>query len=144
MPNIQQLQKINSNAKEVYRALTTEEGLSEVWTKELKVEAKIGAVNVFHFGPNDTAELKVIELEPEKRVVWECVEATADTEWIGTTITFELTENNGTTIVDFGHHGWKEVTFCYKFCNYNWAMFLLSLKQFCESKKGTPYQEREV
>ncbi|MED3575881.1 SRPBCC domain-containing protein [Cytobacillus praedii] len=142
MASIEQLQKINTPAHQVYLALTTKEGLSEIWTKDLEVEAVVGKVNEFRFGPNDTAKLKVIELIPDKRVSWECVDANTDPEWIGTTITFELTESNGTTKVDFCHAQWKEITSCYKFCNYNWAMFLLSLKQYCELGKGTPYQER--
>ncbi len=144
MASIEQLQKINIPAHQVYLALTTKEGLSEVWTKDLKVEAVVGKVNEFRFGTNDTAKMKVIELVPDKRVSWECVDADADLEWIGTTITFELTESNGTTNVDFSHAQWKEITPCYKFCNYNWAMFLLSLKQYCELEKGTPYQERTL
>lgn len=111
MASIEQLQKINTPANQVYLALTTNEGLSEVWTKDLRVEAVVGKVNEFRFGPK---------------------------------ITFELTESNGTTTVDLSHAQWKEITSCYKFCNYNWAMFLLSLKQYCELGKGTPYQERTL
>ncbi len=142
MVSIEQLQFINSPVHQVYLALTTKEGLSEVWTKDLEVEAVVGKVNEFRFGPNDTAKLKVIDLNPDKRVSWECVDADADPEWIGTTITFELTESNGITTVDFVHAQWKEMTPCYKFCNYNWAMFLLSLKQYCELEQGIPSQER--
>lgn len=52
MASIEQLQKINTPANQVYLALTTNEGLSEVWTKDLRVEAVVGKVNEFRFGPN--------------------------------------------------------------------------------------------
>ncbi|GGM93953.1 hypothetical protein GCM10010967_28860 [Dyadobacter beijingensis] len=31
---------------------------------------------------------------------------------------------------------WRELTEFYQWCNYNWAMFLLSLKDYCEKGKG--------
>lgn len=142
MASIEHLQIINSPVYKVYAALTTREGLSEVWTNDLIVDATVGAINEFHFGANDTAKMKVVELLPNHTIKWECVYADADTEWIGTTITFKLNEADGKTTIDFSHANWKEVTACYRFCNYNWAMFLLSLKQYCESGKGTPYQKR--
>lgn len=144
MVNIEQLQKINTSAHQVYVALTTKEGLSEVWTNDLEVEEVVGKENTFRFGPNDTVKVKIVELVPDKRVSWECIESNAEPEWIGTKITFALTESNGTTTIDFSHAQWQEITSCYKFCNYNWAMFLLSLKEYCEFGKGTPYQERTL
>ncbi|MFC4597480.1 SRPBCC family protein [Cohnella hongkongensis] len=144
MASIEHLQKIKASAHQVYEALTTGEGLSEVWTKELKVEAAVGAIQEFHFGANDCARMKVVNLVPGRRIEWECVDANAEPEWIGTTITFELRESGGGTVIDFSHAKWKEATECYRYCNYNWAMFLLSLKQYCETGKGTPYQERTL
>lgn len=142
MATIEHLQTIKSSVHKVYEALTTKEGLSEVWTNHLQVDTAVGAVNEFHFGPHDCAKLKVIELIPDHKVQWECVFADSEPEWIGTTITFELREADGKTTIDFCHSDWKEVTACFRSCNYHWAMFLLSLKQYCENGKGSPYQEK--
>ncbi|GIQ69064.1 SRPBCC domain-containing protein [Xylanibacillus composti] len=141
MANIEHLQTIHAPAAEAYQALTTAKGLSEVWTRELIVHEQVGAVNEFHFGDDDLTKMRIVELIPSQKVEWLCTES--DPEWIGTTISFELKEKNGTTALTLRHKNWKEVTNFYRFCNYNWAMFLFSLKSYCEDGRGLPYQERK-
>lgn len=141
MVNIEQLQTIHAPATEVYKALTTAEGLSEVWTRVLTVHEQVGEVNEFHFGDNDLTKMEIVELIPSKRIEWLCTES--DPEWIGTTVLFELIENGGKTDIILRHMNWKELTNFYRFCNYNWAMFLYSLKSYCEDGAGLPYQDRK-
>lgn len=140
MADIEHIQYLNAPASVVYEALTTHKGLSAVWTTELAVEAKVGAVNEFRFGPDDTTRMKVLELVPNRRVLWECVDS--DPEWVGTKVGFELEERDGKVALTLRHMDWREVTEFYRWCNYNWAMFLYSLKQYCEEGGGTPYQRR--
>lgn len=144
MANIEHLMVVKGPVHQVYEALTTREGLSEVWTDDLQYEAAVGAVNEFRFGPYDTTRLKVVELVPVCKVQWECVFADSEPEWIGTTITFELKETNGKTVVELNHANWKEASACYRSCNYHWAMVLLSLKQYCEGGRGTPCRKRSA
>ncbi len=140
MASIEHLQIIHVPAAEVYVALTSAKGLSEVWTRELSVLEHVGAVNEFHFGKEDLTRMKIVELVPNKRIVWLCVNS--DPEWIGTTVSFKIEENNNHTAITLRHTNWKEVTGFYRFCNYNWAMFLYSLKRYCEEGQGMPYQSR--
>ncbi|WP_276167360.1 SRPBCC domain-containing protein [Zobellia alginiliquefaciens] len=70
-------------------------------------------------------------MEENNKIVWECI--ISDEEWIGTKVSFELTEKNDTTTVRLKHYDWKERTEFYGWCNYNWAMFLLRLKTYCEN-----------
>jgi len=140
MANIEQLQMIHASAAQVYQALTSAEGLAEVWTRELLVQEYIGAVNVFQFGKKDITKMEVVELVPNQKVVWLCVDS--DPEWIGTTVTFELEEKQNQTVVTLCHANWQEVTNFYRFCNYNWAIFLYSLTRYCEEGEGMPYQAR--
>ncbi|MFF2888609.1 SRPBCC domain-containing protein [Paenibacillus sp. NPDC057967] len=141
MADIEHLQIVKASAADVYFALTTARGLSEVWTNELTVHEQIGAVNEFQFGSNDLTKMQIVELNPGERIEWLCVES--DPQWVGTSITFELEEKKGKTTVTFRHKDWKEVTDFYRFCNYNWAMFLYSLKLYCEEGQGMPYQRRK-
>lgn len=141
MVHIEQLQMIHAPRAAVYEALTTKRGLSEVWTNELTIHEQVGAVNEFHFGSNDLTKMEMLELNPPKRIVWQCIES--DPQWVGTTISFDLEEQNGKTTVILRHMNWKEVTDFYRFCNYNWAMFLYSLKCYCEEGQGIPYQRRK-
>lgn len=141
MANIEHLQSIHAPVAVVYKALTSSQGLSEVWTRELTVHEQVGATNEFHFGDDDLTKMKIVELTPNSTIKWLCTES--DPEWVGTTVSFELRENNGKTDVLLRHMNWKEVTNFYRFCNYNWAMFLYSLKNYCEDGAGLPYQNRK-
>lgn len=141
MANIEHLQMIHVPATEVYKALTSVQGLSEVWTRELTVYEQVGAINEFHFGDNDLTKMQIVELTPPKRIEWLCTES--DPEWVGTTVSFELNEKNGKTDVILRHENWREITDFYRFCNYHWAMFLYSLKTYCEDGAGLPYQDRK-
>jgi hypothetical protein len=80
--------------------------------------------------------MEVTELTPNKRVAWECIHSME--EWIGTTISFDLEEKNGNTMLRFAHAGWRAVTDMYASCSYDWALFMKSLKSFCETGTGTP------
>ncbi|MFC6333550.1 SRPBCC domain-containing protein [Paenibacillus septentrionalis] len=140
MANIEQLQTVRAPTAQVYKALTTAEGLSEVWTRELTVYNQVGETNEFNFGENDLTKMKIIDLSSPSKIEWLCTES--DPEWVGTTISFELSEKNGKTDIILKHMNWKEVTNFYRFCNYNWAMFLYSLKSYCEDDTGHPYQDR--
>jgi uncharacterized protein YndB with AHSA1/START domain len=120
---------------EVYAALTTLEGLSAWWATDTKGQTEVGGILEFRFelGPID---MKVLELEPAKSVLWEVTDG--PTEWIGTTVRWDLKQADDYTIVLFAHEGWKEpVEFMYH-CSTKWATFLVSLKQLVETGTGAP------
>ncbi|RJX37999.1 SRPBCC domain-containing protein [Paenibacillus pinisoli] len=141
MADIEHLQIVKASAADVYFALTTAKGLSEVWTNELTVHELVGAVNEFQFGSDDLTKMQIVELIPGERIEWLCVES--DPEWVGTSLSFELEEKKGKTYVTFRQTNWAKVTDFYRSCNYNWAMFLYSLKLYCEEGQGMPFQRRK-
>ncbi|MCE7055580.1 SRPBCC domain-containing protein [Algoriphagus sp. AGSA1] len=141
MESIEQINYLKVPAANVYQALTSEEGLGKVWTKKLKVKPEVGFVNEFDFDEGYLTRFKTIELVENSKIVWECLES--DEEWIGTRVSFELTEKDNTTAVTLKHFNWRARTDFYRWCSYNWGMFLYSLKTYCESQKGLPYQDRD-
>lgn len=141
MESIEQINYIKAPIALVYKTLTTAEGLGQVWTKKLKMKAEIGFVNEFDFDEPDTTKMKIIELIENKRIVWECVDS--DREWVGTNISFDLSEKDAITTISLKHFNWRERTDYYRWCSYNWGMFLFSLKTYCEDEKGLPYQDRK-
>ncbi|MEX1136754.1 MAG: SRPBCC domain-containing protein [Balneolales bacterium] len=141
MKNIEHINYIHSPASTVFEALTTKEGLSETWTRECRVEPWVGFINEFGFGDEVPTKFKIVELVPNKKIIWHCVES--DPEWVGTTVSFDLAEKGGVSSVTLRHKDWKEVTEFYQYCNYNWGFFLYSLKQYCEEGKGIPFQKRK-
>jgi uncharacterized protein YndB with AHSA1/START domain len=88
MPNIRERLLIGATPKQVYAALTTEKGLSSWWTHNTKASPEQNTIAKFAFKPPYVKEMKIAELEPEKRVVWKCQRG-AD-EWVGTTLSFDL------------------------------------------------------
>lgn len=141
MEKIEHINYIKAPIDKVYEALTTEEGLGNTWTKKLKVKPELGFVNEFDFDDDYDTKMKINVLNPLEKIVWECIHS--DPEWVGTSISFDLTEKDGVTAVVLRHYDWRELTEFYRWCNYNWAMFLYSLKHYCEDQKGMPYQERK-
>jgi uncharacterized protein YndB with AHSA1/START domain len=142
MADIEHMQYIKVPAAKVYEAITTEKGLGATWTTQLIVQPEVGFINQFDFDDNYATKMKVVELVENEKVVWECIAADSEPAWVGTSVSFELAEKDGRTAVLFRHLNWKEVSECFRFCNYNWAMFLFSLKSYCETGTGTPYQLR--
>ena len=93
----------------------------------------------FRFGDAGGFDMKVLELSPAKQVLWEVVDGPP--EWIGTTVRFELKQEDDFTIILFQHEGWREpVEFMYH-CSTKWAAFLLSLRDLLETGKGSPFPD---
>jgi uncharacterized protein YndB with AHSA1/START domain len=126
---------IKATPEKVYKAVTTQEGIESWWCKNTTAKPEVGFVNIFTFG-KDRSEMKVTELAPNKGTEWKCIKSTD--EWTGTKISFDLEEKSGDTILRFAHEGWKAPTDMYAVCNYHWALFMKSLKSFCETGAGTP------
>ena len=80
--------------------------------------------------------MEVQELNPQKNVRWRCIDGPA--EWIGTDITFQLSQQDDRTIIIFGHRNWREAVEFTAHCSMKWAVFLLSLREYVETGKGTP------
>jgi len=137
MPDIRHLLTINAPKEKVYRAITHQDGLAGWWTKQTKAKPETGSIAEFRFGDRYFNQMRITRLEPNSAVAWECIQG--DKEWIGTRFLFELEESEGKTIMRFAHTDWNEDTDMYALCNYHWGRYMTSLKQYCETGKGTPY-----
>ena len=122
--------------EKVYEALTTSRGLAAWWTTKAEAIPEINTMATFHFEGKYQKSMRVVELLPDRRVLWECMEG--HPEWLGTTIAFEIEPVAGGTQLKFYHAGWEEETDLYANCNYHWALFLNSLKSYLETGKGCP------
>ncbi|MEP7157612.1 MAG: SRPBCC domain-containing protein [Betaproteobacteria bacterium] len=128
-----------SSQENVYKALTTHEGLAGWWTNDTQGESKVGATIPFRFKLKDAAggfDMKVRELKPDTRVLWEVVDGPP--EWLGTTISWDLRQEGDWAILVFKHAGWREAVEFMHHCSTKWATFLLSLKAYVETGKGSP------
>ncbi len=158
MPNIRHQLFIGVPAEKIYKAITSQEGLSAWWTPDTKAKSERNSVARFAFGAEYFKEMRIAELNPLGQVKWVCI--TGADEWIGTTISFDLQPGDKETLLNsypemkdqiqqskadkgtlliFHHDNWKEYTPMFGECNYTWGQFLKSLKLLCETGRGRPW-----
>jgi len=125
-----------SSPDKVYQALTSHDGLAGWWTDDTEGgDGGLGEVVKFRFLQGGF-DMKVLELEPDRRVLWEVVDGPE--EWIGTKVVWDLKQEGEYTIILFQHQGWKEPVEFMNHCSTKWAIFLMSLKSLVETGKGAP------
>ena len=163
MPNIYHEVIIGTSSENVYRALTSQEGLSAWWTPQTTTSAEVGSLARFGFGPQYFKEMRIDKLLSPEYVEWSCL-AGAD-EWIGTTIKFTIKHGNKAaltlsnpeiadqlqqqrenqcTLLRLEHNDWKGYTSMFAECNYTWGQFLRSIKLYCETGKGRPWPHQHA
>ena len=128
---------IAAAASEVYKALTTDEGLSSWWTTDTTGAGDVGSIIHFRFngaGP----DFEVAELQPDKLVRWRH-SGEMPGDWMGTEVSLELSNDGTQTFVRFRHSHWKEASDFMAHCSTKWAVFLLSLKEAIETGSGEPF-----
>ncbi|WP_343520938.1 SRPBCC domain-containing protein [Sphingomonas sp.] len=137
MPDILHKVAIKATPAQAYAALATIDGLSTWWTTDTSGSSAVGGEIGFRFGEHGFNGVKVIELEPEQRVLWEVIEGPES--WLGTRIGFDLSQDGDDVAVLFKHSGWREQNEFMHTCTTKWAMFLMSLKAALETGIGAPY-----
>jgi uncharacterized protein YndB with AHSA1/START domain len=98
MPNIRHELIIAASAEKVYNAITTQEGLAAWWTPETKAKPDLNSIARFSFGSSYYKEMKILELNPNTKVKWNCI-AGAE-EWIGTNLSFKLQPGDKDTLLN--------------------------------------------
>jgi uncharacterized protein YndB with AHSA1/START domain len=141
MPDIRHRVAISAPLEGVYEAVATKGGLSQWWSRDgVRGDSSEGSKLQFFFGqPEPAAVMEVTRLSPDGHVSWICIEG--ETEWVGTKLAFDLTRKDDETVVMFTHADWREPGEFMAHCSARWAYFLLSLKSYKETGKGTPFPD---
>jgi uncharacterized protein YndB with AHSA1/START domain len=125
-----------SSAEDVYRKLTTLEGLQSWWTVDTAgTPDKEGGIIEFRFAAGGF-DMEVSQLVSGRLVEWNVIGG--EQEWIGTVIRWEFKEDDGYAVILFSHSQWKEKSEFMHHCSTKWAIFLMSLKSALETGKGAP------
>ena len=127
----------SSSPQEAFLALTQLEGLGAWWTNDVKLDDAAGKLIRFTFGETGFFVMKVLEQVPGKRVEWQVMNGPDD--WIGSRISFDISQADDYTLVMFRHSGWSEPSESMHHCSTKWAMFLMSLKSLLETGQGSPH-----
>lgn len=129
---------IHAAPSAVYRALTTETGVTGWWTRRAAVEEREGGIIRFTFGGDFHPQMKQTKLEPGRRVEWLCV--AGHPNWQENRFIFALEERKGETFLIFSQDYARELSDeVYGTYNFNWGFYLNSLKLLCEQGAGTPF-----
>jgi uncharacterized protein YndB with AHSA1/START domain len=134
---------IKAPAAKVYEAVATARGVAGWWTRETTGTADVGGTINVRFrkdgGEIGQMDFEMTRLDPDREVHWRIL--AGPPEWVGTDVTFELTQDGAMTILNFGHRNWKEPVEFTAHCSMKWAVFLLSLRELVETGTGKPSPE---
>jgi uncharacterized protein YndB with AHSA1/START domain len=128
---------IQGSPDQIYTALTEQAGIAAWWTTGTKAEPTVGGKNEMTFyGGTFTIITKNAALEPGSRVAWDVEQGAPD--W-GNSVTFDLSAADNGTKLNFGHHNFDSTGGSYPMTNFNWAIYLNSLKTYIETGAGQPH-----
>ena len=135
---------IKAPAAKVYEAVATTQGVAGWWTRDTTGTAGPGGTVTVRFRRKDGEEIgrmdfEMTRLEPGREVHWRILDGPQ--EWVGTDVTFDLSQDGDMTILVFGHRNWKEPVEFMAHCSTKWAVFLLSLRELVETGTGKPSPE---
>ena len=136
---------LNCKAAQVFKALTSE--IPQWWTQMFEgVSNEVGSSFTVRFGESVFKTMTVQELVENQKVVWQVEDSlinipglTNQTEWINTTIVWELENRDEATLLHLKHIGLHPKVECYGICSAGWEQFVNSLQTFVETGKGTPF-----
>ncbi len=133
---------VNATAQEVFQNINS---VSKWWTEDLEGNSqKLNDEFTVHFGDVHVSTQKLIELIPDKKVVWLVTDSRLNfiadqQEWNNTKISFEISQHDDKTQIDFTHVGLVPEVECYKDCKKGWDYYIKgSLFKLLTEGKGTP------
>jgi uncharacterized protein YndB with AHSA1/START domain len=140
MPDIFHNFPVKATPAEVFRAVSTPQGLDSWWTLNCSGEPVAGAEYQMSFGPEYNWRAVVSRCVPDSEFEFELTHA--DNDWRGTRLGFRLNEKDGITEVDFHHVSWPNANEHYRISCFCWAMYLRLMKRYVEMGEVVPYKDR--
>ncbi|RYY84339.1 MAG: SRPBCC domain-containing protein [Chitinophagaceae bacterium] len=133
---------VDQTPSEIFNAVNNVRGW---WLSSAKGESsKAGDEFTVQFGDVHFSRQKLVEVVPEKKVVWEVTESrlnfTADNgEWTGTRVIFEMAPVAGGSELRFTHAGLTPSLECFGGCSNAWQGYITgSLRKLITTGKGSP------
>lgn len=140
--------QVKTTAGKAYNALSHQ--ISLWWTEMFEGSSeKNNDIFTIRFGEHIYKTMRVKEAIPDTKMVWHVEDSRIalpelknQTEWIGTTIVWEIEQSGENTRIKVTHLGLNPDIECYDICSNGWGQFLDSLKLFLETGAGIPYKEK--
>lgn len=135
---------VNKTTKEVFDAILNPRAW---WSVEIEgVTDKINEEFDYHFEDIHRCKVKILELVPDKKVIWHILENdfnfTKDkTEWVNTKVIFGIEDVGDKTQLTFTHDGLVPEYECYEACSQGWTHYIQSsLNKYISKGVGEPNQ----
>lgn len=132
-------------AKSAAEAFKSINNVTKWWSESLEGDThNLNGVFTIDWGKGNYVTFKLVELVPEKRVVWLVTDCNLNwlkntTEWTDTKIVFDISNAGNQTKIDFAHLGLVPEVECYDMCVKGWDQYFKgSLHQLITEGKGQP------
>ena len=123
----------------VFEALTTLTGLAAWWTTKVEGDAGPAGVIYFTFDDDFNPTMQVTHSDAPSMLSWTCIAGVE--QWRENTFRFWLGAHGTGTRLRFRQDYANELSDDdYGSYNYNWGYYLESLRQYCETGIGRPFQ----
>jgi hypothetical protein len=133
---------VDQTPGEVFNAITNVRGW---WSEEIEGNSeKLNDEFTYHYEDVHRSRMKLIEVIPDKKVVWLVMENyfnfTRDkSEWTGNKIIFEITRKDDKTQLRFTQQGLVPDYECFEICQNAWTTYIhKSLSSLISTGKGQP------
>ena len=133
---------VDQSPEEVFNAINNVRGW---WSEEIEGNTeKLDDEFNYHYKDVHKSKMKLIEVIPNEKVVWLVLDNyfkfTKDTsEWKGTEIIFEISEQDNKTQIHFTHQGLVPEYECYEICRDAWTNYIQnSLRSLMATGRGQP------
>lgn len=133
---------VDAAPNEVYSAINN---VTTWWTEHMEGRSQqLNDEFTVTFGEIHVSTQKVVELIPDKKVVWLVTESRLNfikqqNEWNDTYISFEIATSADNTQLTFNHIGLTPAIECYPGCSGGWDQFIKgSLYKLLTTGKGEP------
>ena len=126
----------------VFSALTDIDALTAWWTPA-GGGGDTGEMLRFLMGEQEVV-MRVVEADRPSRVRWSVLVCEPASDWVGTSITFDLEPAGSGTELQFRHHGLNPGIECFETCQAGWTRHLASLVDYVDRGAGSPNPPTDV
>ena len=117
----------------------------EWWGTDFQGQSRhVGDVFTIRFQSGDVYTIKIVDVVPDKKVVWQVIDSNRPSlkdphEWTGTQIVWEIAAHSNATQIDLTHVGLVPDIECYEECSQGWNFLLQkSLLTLLTENQGNP------
>jgi hypothetical protein len=137
---------VNQTANAVFKSINS---VSKWWMENLEGDSEnLNGVFTVDFGDNNFVTHKLIEVVPDKKVVWFVTDCYLSwfkdkTEWTNTKMSFEISTEGNSTQISFTHIGLVPEVECYDMCVKGWDQYIKgSLFKLITEGTGQPQKKK--